>query len=125
MPAIPIAAAVRPAAAYDLPASDSASVYSERATGTATPAISAHVAALQRQFVAAGAMDGFELLNPLTDRNHARFLAYRGPKAAALHAVLASANVITDVRGDVLRIGFGLYHDRADVDASLMRLTAL
>jgi selenocysteine lyase/cysteine desulfurase len=24
---------------------------------------------------------------------------------------------ITDVRGDVLRIGFGLYHDEEDVDA--------
>jgi selenocysteine lyase/cysteine desulfurase len=24
---------------------------------------------------------------------------------------------VTDVRGDVLRIGFGLYHDEEDVDA--------
>jgi selenocysteine lyase/cysteine desulfurase len=26
-------------------------------------------------------------------------------------------NCITDVRGDVLRIGFGLYHDEEDVEA--------
>ena len=24
--------------------------------------------------------------------------------------------IVTDVRGDVLRIGFGLYHDARDVD---------
>ena len=33
-----------------------------------------------------------------------------------LHDALAAKNVITDVRGDVLRIGFGLYQDMQDVD---------
>ena len=28
---------------------------------------------------------------------------------------LADQNVVTDVRGDVFRIGFALYHDRDDV----------
>jgi len=37
---------------------------------------------------------------------------------AALHA----AGVITDYRHDRLRIGFGLYHDEADVDELLRRL---
>ena len=95
------------------------------AEGLSTLTISAHVAALQKQFVAADAMGGFELLNPLSSREHARFLAYRGSNAAAIHTALEKANVITDVRGDVLRIGFGLYHDRADVDALLARLKAL
>jgi selenocysteine lyase/cysteine desulfurase len=31
-------------------------------------------------------------------------------------------NGITDVRGDVLRIGFALYHDEADVDRLLSLL---
>jgi selenocysteine lyase/cysteine desulfurase len=36
---------------------------------------------------------------------------------------LAAKDVFTDVRGDVLRIGFGLYQDESDVDrlASAMR----
>jgi selenocysteine lyase/cysteine desulfurase len=30
---------------------------------------------------------------------------------------LKAAGCVTDVRGDVLRIGLGLYHDASDVDA--------
>jgi len=29
---------------------------------------------------------------------------------------LKAINCITDVRGDVLRIGLGLYHDQGDID---------
>ena len=86
------------------------------ADGLSTSKISAHVADLQRRFVEAGALPGFELLNPLVDGPHARFLAYRGPSAPSLHAALEARNVITDVRGDVLRIGFGIYQDVQDVD---------
>ncbi len=89
--------------------------------GLTTARISAHVEALQLQFLAADALDGFDLLNPIDGQPHARFLAYRGERAAALHDLLAAKDVITDVRGDVLRIGFGLYQDNADVE----RLIAL
>jgi selenocysteine lyase/cysteine desulfurase len=34
-------------------------------------------------------------------------------------------NCITDVRGDVLRIGFGLYHDPDDVERLAALLSAL
>lgn len=81
-----------------------------------TTSISRHVTALQHRFPSLCPMPGFTLLNPITDGPHARFLAYKGPEAPALHAALLAANVITDVRGDVLRIGFGLYHDESDVD---------
>ncbi|RDV07971.1 class V aminotransferase [Sphingorhabdus pulchriflava] len=81
-----------------------------------TGKISAHVEALQLRFVGAAAMSGFELLNPLDSGPHARFLAYRGQGAPSLHAKLEANNVITDVRGDVLRIGFGIYQDAQDVD---------
>ena len=37
------------------------------------------------------------------------------------HDELAALNCVTDVRGDVLRIGLGLYHDEDDID----RLAAL
>ncbi len=86
------------------------------AEGLTTGKISAHVASLQRRFVAADALPGFALRNPLAAGVHARFLAYRGERASMLHDALAAKNVLTDVRGDVLRIGFGLYQDMQDVD---------
>jgi selenocysteine lyase/cysteine desulfurase len=61
------------------------------------------------------------LLNPLDGRPHARFLAFRSPEASRWHDELAALNCITDVRGDVLRIGLGLYHDEEDIG----RLAAL
>ena len=93
--------------------------------GLGTAEISAHVLALQHRFVAAGALPDFALLNPLDAGPHARFLAYRGKDAPALHAALEARNVITDVRGDVLRIGFGLYQDAEDVDRLVSILQAL
>ena len=68
-------------------------------------------------------LPNMHLLNPLDAAPHARFLAFKGENAAALHAALAERNVVTDVRGDVLRIGFGLYHDADDVD-HLLRFLA-
>jgi selenocysteine lyase/cysteine desulfurase len=88
--------------------------------GLTTAAISAFVAGLQEQLLAAlggTAIGGAELLNPLDGYPHARFLAFRSPRAAQWNAVLMASNCITDVRGDVLRLGLGLYHDEADVAA--------
>jgi selenocysteine lyase/cysteine desulfurase len=86
------------------------------AEGLTTATISDHVTRLQQRFVSACPMSDFTLLNPLDEDQHARFLAYRGKDAMALHDRLATSGVVTDVRGDVLRIGFGLYHDESDVD---------
>ena len=88
--------------------------------GLTTNTISAHVSALQEQLleaIAGTALASAELLNPLGDENHARFLAFRSPRAAQWQAQLMAADCITDVRGDVLRIGLGLYHDEKDVAA--------
>jgi len=87
--------------------------------GLTTARISAHVEALQRKLVAsigATALCEAELLNPLEGRRHARFLAFRSPHAQRWYAALKAQNCITDVRGDVLRIGFGIYQDGGDVD---------
>jgi len=84
-----------------------------------TRKISAHVAGLQRHFLSAiegSALGQAELLNPLVEGPHARFLAFRSPEAQRWCAALAARNCITDVRGDVLRIGFGLYQDESDVE---------
>jgi len=64
-----------------------------------------------------------QLLNPLGPGPHARFLALRHPKAAPWCKALMARDCITDVRGDVLRIGVGLYHDEEDVE-SFMALAA-
>ena len=84
-----------------------------------TPGISGHVAALHAQLldaVAGSALGQTELLNPLDGEPHARFLAFRSQHAQRWCAALMEKDCITDVRGDVLRIGLGLYNDGADVD---------
>jgi selenocysteine lyase/cysteine desulfurase len=67
--------------------------------------------------VADTALGNAELLNPLDGGPHARFLALRSANAERWCSELMDRDCITDVRGDVLRIGLGLYHDERDVDA--------
>lgn len=85
--------------------------------GLTTARISAHVSRLQEHLL--DAVDGTafarsELLNAAGD---ARFLAFRSPYAQRWSAELMDRNCITDVRGDVLRIGLALYHNEEDIDA--------
>lgn len=85
-----------------------------------TPRISAHTSALQEQLVNSlpgTVLADAELLNPLGDEQHTRFLAFRDPRAQGWERALKAQGCITDVRGDVLRIGFGLYQDADDVSA--------
>ena len=96
--------------------------------GLTTSVISGHVAELQSQLL--GRLDATplaeaELLNPLNGGPHARFLAFRSPHAARWYAELMARNCITDVRGDVLRIGFGIYQDEGDVDRLVRLLETL
>jgi selenocysteine lyase/cysteine desulfurase len=93
-----------------------------RENGLTTAAISGHCQRLQQQLlrgIAGTSLGGAELLNPLDGRPHARFLAFRSPDAQRWHDTLNARNCITDVRGDVLRIGFGIYQDESDVDRLL------
>jgi len=80
--------------------------------GLTTAAISAHADGL-RQRLLAGLPVEAELLNP---GSPARFVALRSPEAAAWKDKLDAQDVIVDVRGDVLRVGFGLYQDARDVE---------
>jgi selenocysteine lyase/cysteine desulfurase len=87
--------------------------------GLTTARISAHTEQLKRLFLQTidqGALRNLDLLNPPGDGPQARFLAFRGPAAQTVHDRLMAANCITDRRGDVLRIGFAIYQDEADVD---------
>ena len=88
--------------------------------GISTDRVAAKVAALQDQMlqeIAGTALGEAELLNPPGDGPRPRFLAFRDSRAQRWCAELMAKNCITDVRGDVLRIGFGLYHDDEDVEA--------
>mgnify|MGYP001552563344 FL=1 len=92
--------------------------------GLTTARMSSFAAELQAQFlesVGNTALGGAELLNPLDGAPHARFLAFRSADAQRWYEELKRRDCITDVRGDVLRIGFGIYQDSDDVD----RLAAL
>jgi selenocysteine lyase/cysteine desulfurase len=95
-----------------------------QAEALSTKSISAHVAQLQAQLlstIGATALADAELLNPLDHGAHARFIAFRSPYAQRWYEQLIARNCVTDVRGNVIRIGFGLYHD----DENVQRLSAL
>jgi selenocysteine lyase/cysteine desulfurase len=91
--------------------------------GLDTAAVAAYARELASRFQAAvqtgeaGVLSAAEILNPVEgDANRARFLALRHPDAQAWCATLRRANIVTDVRDDVIRFGFGLYQDADDVD---------
>jgi selenocysteine lyase/cysteine desulfurase len=79
-----------------------------------TPAvISQHVGRLQHEFLA-GAPPLGELLPP-SEFDRGSFLTFRRPDAQEVYQRLHDRGVITDYRGDRLRIGFGIYHQPSDV----------
>src|SRR6185436_6323553 len=45
------------------------------------------------------------------------FLTWRTPEAATLQQRLSALGIVSDHRADRLRLGFGLYHDPADIEA--------
>jgi selenocysteine lyase/cysteine desulfurase len=98
--------------------------------GVDAAAVHARALAMQAGFVASmdaagiAGLTGDALIVPARVPDRGNFLAYRSPWAAAQQARLEAAGIVTDVRGDVLRIGFGLYHDPADVPAIAARVRA-
>ena len=89
--------------------------------GLDVKAMSHYVGGLQTQLATAikdgqaGALGSARSLNDVTANRSARFLALEHDKAQEWKAALHDHNIITDVRGNVLRIGLGLYHDAADI----------
>lgn len=86
--------------------------------GLDTAMVATHVAGLKARLTARlgeTPLGGATLLNP-GGVAAARFLALRSPEAQRWQAALLDDDVVTDVRGDVLRIGIGLYHDERDID---------
>lgn len=89
--------------------------------------VHAHVAALQSQLIT-GLVGSTVLADQLlpawgtTDRGN--FLTFRTPDAERIYRKLHDRHVITDRRGDRLRLGFGVYHDADDIDRALIALGA-
>ena len=80
-----------------------------------TPAeISNHVQGLQDQFLKGGVSPG--TLVPSEEHTRGNFLTYKSDRAGDIYGALHARSVITDYRGDRLRIGFGIYQDEDDVE---------
>jgi len=91
--------------------------------GVTVADIHARVAALQGRFLAGGPHPELVPGPEFGDRGHFLTFRFTDPGgAAALDAALHAAGVVVDHRHDRLRLGFGLYHDPADVDELLRRL---
>lgn len=91
--------------------------------GVAAKSIHDHVVALQERFLEQTPLPG-ELVPPI-DHGRGNFLTFETDRAPALYAQLHQRKVITDYRGNRLRLGFGIYHDEADVDRLSQLLTAV
>jgi len=96
--------------------------------GLTVPVIHAHVLGLQEQFLAGipaiAALREARLVTPVspgTPRGH--FLTFETTQAQAIHDRLAAANIITDVRGDRIRFGFGCYHAADEIAPALAAIT--
>ena len=102
------------------------------AEGLDTAAVAAHARDLAARFQSAviegraGPLSEAEILNPVEGlAPRARFLALRHSDAPVWCAALRQAGVVTDVRDDVIRFGFGLYQDADDVDRLIAASAAL
>jgi len=47
---------------------------------------------------------------------HGHFFAFNTPRAKQLKEALHAKKVITDLRGDIIRFGFGIYQSKAEID---------
>jgi len=92
-------------------------------TALTTADVATHARGLMQTFQTAveagdaGRLNTADLINPVAgDAARARFLAFRHADAQDWRKRLLDAGVVTDVRDDVIRFGFGLYQDEADVE---------
>jgi kynureninase len=94
--------------------------------GLTVDAIHDHVLALQELFRAAivrakvRPLCEARLVTPVGgNAAHGNFLTFQLPGAQAMHDRLARANIVTDVRGERIRFGFGCYHTAEEIEAAV------
>lgn len=90
--------------------------------GLTVRAIHDHVMALQDYFLSALKKHPGTLMTPTATKVRGHFLTFETPQAETLYNDLLKRKVTTDYRGTRLRFGFGLYHDRGDVDRLIAAL---
>jgi selenocysteine lyase/cysteine desulfurase len=99
--------------------------------GVSVDAVHTHVLGLQRRFLATLEAAGLPVLpaaSLVTPRDlvqQGNFLAFQLSRSAEVARALLERGVSVDLRGDRLRIGFGVYHDEADVDLLVGRLRTI
>ena len=87
--------------------------------------------ALQEIFLAGlikapfGLFDPAHLVVPASELSRGNFLTFDHADAAQWQERLKANNIVVDVRGTRLRVGFGLYHNADDVTRLLHRLRAV
>ncbi len=90
-----------------------------------------HAEALQARFMTAmtekpwGIFSADNLVVPLDNPARGNFLTFQSADAGRWYDRLHAAGIVTDVRGDRLRLGFGLYHNADDVERLVARLRDL
>ncbi|WP_342358409.1 aminotransferase class V-fold PLP-dependent enzyme [Terrarubrum flagellatum] len=87
-----------------------------------------HAVALQERFLDAvaarrcGPFEEAQLVVPRSEKARGNFLTFAHPDANAWYRRLHELDIVADVRGDRLRVGFGAYHTAEDVDHLIARL---
>jgi kynureninase len=88
--------------------------------------IHAHAKALQQSFLQqighSALMGQAALVVPPDEPRRGNFLTFETPDAQALYRDLQQMNVVTDVRGQRLRLGFGIYQTQEEVDELVRRI---
>lgn len=98
--------------------------------GVTVEAIHEHVVKLEESFVreldaAKLSLSSESLVVPLREPSRGNFLTFETPDASRIQARLLEGNVITDVRGNRLRVGLGVYHDEDDIVRGVARIAKL
>jgi selenocysteine lyase/cysteine desulfurase len=87
------------------------------------PAIHGHALALQALFLkeiaGVAALQQARLVTPNAPKiPRGHFLTFETPRAETIYQRLSAANIVTDVRGNRIRFGFGCYHVADDIVAA-------
>jgi kynureninase len=98
--------------------------------GLTVPAIHHHALALQERFlegIRAKSLADFRaarLVTPMNTKDRGHFLTFETPQAGAMHDTLMRAGIITDVRADRIRFGFGCYQTADDIAEAIDAVAA-
>lgn len=96
--------------------------------GLTTDSTRSHAHALQHRFATqlrSNMINVDQLVVPMMNAERGQFLTFKLPRAREASAALKALNVITDVRADRLRFGFGVAQTPDQVSALLQRLASL